>query len=206
MNKNYFSLSLVSVALSVIFFLNTSLPVETTTAVSLNAELSKPRLIETIAQMWNRFQEKQREEYLLQLDFDEGQSLFLKEIRETVQVVEEEYQEQLKREYLEALERERQRRLERERQERVARQAHVAGLGRCGGSLPPCYVMMRESGGNIVAQNPTSTASGKWQFLDSTWGGYQGYAKARHAPEHIQDQRARELWANGAGCSHWSAC
>lgn len=80
------------------------------------------------------------------------------------------------------------------------------GSGACGGDLPPCYVMMRESGGNITAQNPTSTASGKWQFLDSTWGGYGGYAKARYAPESVQDERARQLWAGGRGCSHWSAC
>jgi len=80
------------------------------------------------------------------------------------------------------------------------------GSGGCGGGLPPCYVMMRESGGDITAQNPTSTASGKWQFLDSTWGGYGGYAKARYAPESVQDDRARQLWAGGAGCSHWSAC
>lgn len=80
------------------------------------------------------------------------------------------------------------------------------GSGACGGDLPPCYVMMRESGGNITAQNPTSTASGKWQFLDSTWGGFMGYAKARYAPEWVQDERARQLWAGGRGCSHWSAC
>jgi hypothetical protein len=80
------------------------------------------------------------------------------------------------------------------------------GSGACGGSLPPCYVMMRESGGDITAQNPTSTASGKWQFLDSTWAGYGGYAKARYAPEHVQDAKAAALWAGGAGCSHWSAC
>lgn len=82
----------------------------------------------------------------------------------------------------------------------------VSGSGACGGDLPPCYVMMRESGGNITAQNPSSTASGKWQFLDSTWAGYGGYAKARYAPESVQDAKARELWAGGAGCSHWSAC
>jgi len=80
------------------------------------------------------------------------------------------------------------------------------GSGACGGDLPPCYVMMRESGGNITAQNPVSTASGKWQFIDSTWAGYGGYAKARYAPEHVQDEKARQLWAGGAGCSHWSAC
>ncbi len=78
--------------------------------------------------------------------------------------------------------------------------------GQCGGSLPPCYVMRRESGGNIRAQNPRSTASGKWQFLDSTWARYGGYAKARHAPESVQDAKARLLWAGGRGCSHWNAC
>jgi hypothetical protein len=80
------------------------------------------------------------------------------------------------------------------------------GSGRCGGDLPPCYIMMRESGGNIRAQNPSSTASGKWQFLNSTWAGYGGYAEAWMAPESVQDAKARELWAGGAGCSHWSAC
>lgn len=66
--------------------------------------------------------------------------------------------------------------------------------------------MMRESGGDIRAQNPVSTASGKWQFLDSTWAGFGGYAKARLAPESVQDEKARILWAGGAGCSHWNAC
>lgn len=82
----------------------------------------------------------------------------------------------------------------------------VYGSGACGGDLPPCWVMMRESGGDITAQNPTSTASGKWQILDSTWQGYGGYAKARYAPEWVQDDKARLLWAGGAGCGHWSAC
>ncbi|HEX3778441.1 MAG TPA: hypothetical protein VHX38_02155 [Pseudonocardiaceae bacterium] len=34
------------------------------------------------------------------------------------------------------------------------------------------YLMMRESGFNNLAQNPTSTAFGQFQFLDSTWAGY----------------------------------
>jgi hypothetical protein len=80
------------------------------------------------------------------------------------------------------------------------------GSGRCGGVLPPCYVMMRESRGDIHAENPTSSASGKWQFLDSTWAGFGGYARASHAPESVQDAKAAQLWAGGAGCSHWSAC
>ncbi len=84
--------------------------------------------------------------------------------------------------------------------------ASEQGTGRCGGDLPPCYVMMRESGGDIRARNPSSTASGKWQFLDSTWAGFGGYARAYLAPESVQDAKARILWAGGRGCSHWSAC
>lgn len=76
----------------------------------------------------------------------------------------------------------------------------------CGGDLPPCYVLARESGGNPTAQNPRSTASGLWQFLDSTWANFKGYAKARLAPVDVQNERARQLWAGGRGCAHWSAC
>lgn len=88
----------------------------------------------------------------------------------------------------------------------AAPRAAQQGTGRCGGDLPPCYVMMRESGGNIRAKNPSSSASGKWQFLDSTWAGFGGYARASQAPESVQDAKARALWAGGAGCSHWNAC
>lgn len=38
------------------------------------------------------------------------------------------------------------------------------------------YLEMREAGYNNLAQNPTSTAFGMGQFLDSTWGAY-GYRK-----------------------------
>jgi hypothetical protein len=65
--------------------------------------------------------------------------------------------------------------------------------GACGGDLPPCWIMLRESGGNIRAQNATSSASGKWQMLDSTWGGFMGYARAADAPEWVQDAKARTM-------------
>lgn len=81
--------------------------------------------------------------------------------------------------------------------------ANTPSSGRCGGNLPPCCVMMRESGGSLTAQNPTSTASGKWQFINGTWNGYGGYAEAWMAPESVQDAKAAELWAGGAGASHW---
>lgn len=80
------------------------------------------------------------------------------------------------------------------------------GLGNCGGDLPPCFVKFRESRGDYSAQNPTSSASGAWQFLDSTWNGFGGYARAIDAPPAVQDEAARQLWNGGAGCSHWSAC
>jgi hypothetical protein len=74
----------------------------------------------------------------------------------------------------------------------------------CGGDLPPCSVLARESGGNPDAENPTSSASGLWQFIDGTWDGYGGYAHASDAPADVQNARAAELWAGGAGCGHWS--
>ena len=63
--------------------------------------------------------------------------------------------------------------------------------------------MMCESKGNIRAQNPTSSASGKWQVINSTWNGYGGYATAASAPESVQDAFARQLYAGGAGRGHW---
>lgn len=82
---------------------------------------------------------------------------------------------------------------------------HV-GLEPCGGDLPPCWVKWRESHGDYTALNRSSGASGAWQFLDSTWAGHGGYSKAMYAPPDVQDERAREVWNGGAGCSHWSAC
>jgi len=76
----------------------------------------------------------------------------------------------------------------------------------CGGTLPPCYVLWRESRGNPTAQNRRSTASGLWQALDGTWNGFGGYRKARHAPVDVQNAFARKLWAGGRGCRAWNAC
>ncbi len=75
--------------------------------------------------------------------------------------------------------------------------------GRCGGDLPPCSVMMCESGGSLTAHN-ASGADGKWQIIPSTWAGYGGYARPSAAPEAVQDARARELYAGGAGARQWS--
>ena len=74
-------------------------------------------------------------------------------------------------------------------------------------------VRRHESGGNYQAQNPVSTASGAYQFLNSTWrtmsarAGHAGYPTARSAPPWVQDAVAvytvnagwRSAW-NGTGC------
>lgn len=101
----------------------------------------------------------------------------------------------------------------------------------CGGDLPPCWVMMRESHGDpriwnggcyapvgwAGSRSPCggSNASGKWQFMRSTWNNFcfdldgsgpdapTCYLNAADAPEFVQDAKARQVWANGAGRSHW---
>ena len=99
--------------------------------------------------------------------------------------------------------------------------APAASSGSCGGDLPPCYVLNRESGGDAriwnggcyapvghLGSSPcgSSSASGLWQFVRGTWGGYGGYVNAADAPPSVQNAKARELWAGGAGCGHWGAC
>lgn len=78
----------------------------------------------------------------------------------------------------------------------------VTGSGRCGGDLPPCWVMRRESGGNINAYNPTGCSGrgcyGKWQCDPRTCSG--------RGTEEQQDAEARALWNGGKGCQHWAAC
>lgn len=59
------------------------------------------------------------------------------------------------------------------------------------------------------AENPYSSASGAYQFIDSTWrnvsarAGHPGWTHAAHAPEHIQDAVALWLYNNG-GRSAWT--
>ena len=50
-----------------------------------------------------------------------------------------------------------------------------------------------ESGDDYTARAPGSTASGAYQFLDSSWAGYGGYPRAWLAPPGVQDAKAAEL-------------
>ncbi len=64
-----------------------------------------------------------------------------------------------------------------------------------------------ESSGSYTAQNPSSSASGAYQFLTSTWRALPasaGYPTAASAPAAVQDRAARQLFAQ-QGTSPWLA-
>jgi murein DD-endopeptidase MepM/ murein hydrolase activator NlpD len=73
-----------------------------------------------------------------------------------------------------------------------------------GDTPPPCAVTSGpveavlatirdiESGGNYQAKSAGSSASGAYQFLDSTWNSYGGYPHASDAPPDTQDAKAAE--------------
>ena len=81
----------------------------------------------------------------------------------------------------------------------------VAGIEVCNGSdLPTCAIVWRESRFDPHAENPTSTASGLYQFIDSTWRTCRtGHPHAAWAPVSVQVACARRIWAGGRGARHW---
>ena len=93
---------------------------------------------------------------------------------------------------------------------RAAANVWPASFETCGGDYPPCWVVDAESDGDYNAVNPDGcggrTCGGKWQFDPKTWNNYGGFSYAQDAPPKLQDEKAREIWAGGNGCSHWNAC
>jgi Transglycosylase-like domain len=61
-----------------------------------------------------------------------------------------------------------------------------------------------ESGGDYFAHNVVGTASGAYQFLDTTWWAVTGLSgEARAYPPAVQDAAFDKLWAGGAGAGNW---
>jgi murein DD-endopeptidase MepM/ murein hydrolase activator NlpD len=75
--------------------------------------------------------------------------------------------------------------------------AATAPTRACGARTGPVSAVLAtirqlESGGDYTAQAAGSSASGAYQFLDTTWNHYGGYPRAADAPPDIQDAKATE--------------
>ncbi|WMI33415.1 hydrolase [Streptomyces phage Kenrey] len=71
------------------------------------------------------------------------------------------------------------------------------------GGIAAC-IRKYESGGNYRALNPSSGASGAYQFMDGTWQSVTGLpGKAMNYSPAQQDAAFWKLWNNGRGASHW---
>lgn len=77
-------------------------------------------------------------------------------------------------------------------------QNHVAP-----GGIAAC-IRKYESGGNYRALNPSSGASGAYQFMDATWHSVTGLpGKAMNYSPAQQDAAFWKLWNNGRGAHNW---
>lgn len=81
---------------------------------------------------------------------------------------------------------------------KVIHKTHKIGLS----GIASC-IAKYESGGNPRAQNPHSSASGLFQFIDGTWNYFGGYARAMYAPVAIQLQKFYIVWNGGRGAGNW---
>jgi hypothetical protein len=62
-----------------------------------------------------------------------------------------------------------------------------------------------ESSGDPRAKNPSSSASGLYQFIDSTWERASGLpAPARAHSAEVQTRVFWKLWNDGAGAGNWA--
>jgi hypothetical protein len=84
-----------------------------------------------------------------------------------------------------------------------AQKTAPARSGRGGRGCSEASIIQRESKGDPNAVNPRTGAAGTYQFMPSTWGGYGGYASAADAPPDVQKQKFDQVYAGGAGASHW---
>jgi resuscitation-promoting factor RpfA len=83
----------------------------------------------------------------------------------------------------------------------------VVGAGTAHADVDWSAVIACESGGNAKAQNPSSTASGLFQFLDSSWRAYGGgkyAARAKDATPAQQYEIANHAYAQ-SGLTPWAA-
>lgn len=99
------------------------------------------------------------------------------------------------------------------KQSKVIRATTVAGIGLTGIALTatpanasPDWgpIITCESGGNPTAQNAHSSASGLFQFLDSTWRGLGGSGRAKDASVSQQYAMANKQYAI-SGFTAWNA-
>jgi len=71
------------------------------------------------------------------------------------------------------------------------------------GGIAAC-IRKYESGGNYRALNPSSGASGAYQFMDATWHTVTGLSgKAMNYSPAQQDAAFWKLWNNGRGAGNW---
>lgn len=64
-------------------------------------------------------------------------------------------------------------------------------------------IMWRESR-NTNAKPNYASASGYYQFIDSTWKHYKGYSKAYQAPYRVQTARFWMIFQHGKGKMAWN--
>lgn len=93
-----------------------------------------------------------------------------------------------------------------EERRRAAALAGPAGPSAGAGLVGAAYWIAKcESGLNPTAQNPYSSASGLFQFVDGTWTSVTGLAPPASAySSETQTEAFWRLWDGGAGAGNWA--